>query len=164
MREPLVVLLLMVTACAAPTNAPSLAPRPAEAIDPRVPVPEAIVPSTPSLGLQDQLNDFVAEAVAGDNAFRPLADNARRMADGAGARESESWVLAQQALSAAVAARAPVAKAVVDVNSVAAERIQAGGGIGRADLKAIDDASARIAGIDSQEAALIAEIQSRLER
>lgn len=164
MRVLPLVMLMAVTACAAPTNAPSLAPRPAEAIDPRVPVPEAIPPSTVSPGLRDQLAALLAQAASGDEAFRPLAEHARQLAADAGAKESESWVVAQQALSAAVAARAPVATAVANIDALGGQRIQATGGIGRADLKAIDAAAARVAEIDRQETALIAEIQARLAR
>ena len=164
MRALSLVMIVSVAACTAPTNAPSLAPRPAEAIDPRVPVPEVIASSDVSPGLLAQLNSMVAQAISGDEDFRPLAEHARRLTAGAGAKESESWVLAQQALSAAVAARAPVAKAMADIDALGAQRIQGAGGIGRADLKAIDEAAARVGKIDSQEAALIAELQARLSR
>jgi hypothetical protein len=164
MRALPLVMLMAVTACAAPTDAPSLAPRPAEAIDPRVPVPEGNLPSTVSPGLRDQLDALLAQAASGDEAFGPLAEHARQLAADAGAKESESWVVAQQALSAAVAARAPVATAVANIDALGGQRIQATGGVGRADLKAIDAAAARVAEIDRQEAALIAEIQARLAR
>jgi hypothetical protein len=162
MRTFAVALAVPLAACAAAGNAPSLAPRAAEAIDPRVPVPEPAISTTPSSALVQQLDALVARAVAGDQAFAPLAARANELADSAGEKESESWVVAQQALSAAVAARAPVAAAVGDIDALGAQRIQALGGIGAADLKAIDAAAARVAEIDSREAAAIAAIQAQL--
>jgi hypothetical protein len=106
----------------------------------------------------------VAQAQRGDAAFRPLADRASELAASAGPKESESWVVAQQALSAAVAARAPIASAVGDIDALGAQRIQKLGGIGLADLNAIDAAAAKVAEIDSREAAALDGIQRLLSR
>jgi len=153
---------LTLTGCAAATNAPSLAPRPAEAIDPRVAVPEPHIPTTPTASLVQQLDSLVAQAVAGDQDFTPLAERARQLAEAAGPKESESWIVAQQALSAAVAARISVTSAVGDIDALGATRIQQLGGIGAADLKAIDAAASRVAEIDNREAAIIQQLQARL--
>ena len=147
-----------------PVNAPSLAPRAAEAIDPRLPVPEPVLSTTPNPALLDQLNALVAQAEAGDSQFQPEAAAAEKAVAAAGAAQSESWIAAQQALSAAVAARAPVTRAAADVDSVGAERIQKLGGIAKADLQVIDTAGARIHAIDEREAALIKSLQDRLAR
>jgi hypothetical protein len=165
MRTLLLLLVPVLASCAASdTNAPSLFPRPAEAIDPRVPVPDPVLSATPTPGLVAQLNSLVAQAEQGDAAFRPLADHAAQLAQAAGPKESEGWIAAQQALSAAIAARAPVATAIGDIDTLGAQRVQKLGGIGAADLKAIDAAAARVADIDSREAGLIQQIQSRLGR
>ena len=161
---PILAVSLLAGCASAPVAAPSLAPRPAESIDPRVPVPEPPIPTTPTAGLVQQLERLVAQAQSGDAAFRPLADRARDLAASAGPNESESWVVAQQALSAAVAARAPVASAVGDIDALGAQRIQKLGGIGLADLKAIDAAATKVAEIDSRETAAIDEIQRLLSR
>ena len=149
--------------CAASvSNAPSLSPRPAEAIDPRVAVPEQVLSTTPNPDLVAQLDSLVAQALTGDRAFQPLADRASQLAQGAGAKGSESWISAQQALSAAVAARSPVARSVGDIDALAAARVQAVGGIAAADMKAIEAAAARVAAIDSSEAQRVGQIQARL--
>jgi len=152
----------MLAGCAAETGAPSLAPRPAEAIDPRVPVAEVIVSTDVTPGLASQLDALVARAVAGDEAFRAAAANAERLATAAGPAQSESWIAAQQALSAAVAARAPVTVALGEIDSLAAARIQQFGGLSAADLQAINAAAARVADIDRSEAEQIERIQARL--
>lgn len=165
MRALPLLLLPLLGACAASgVDAPSLSPRAAEAIDPRVPVPEPTLSTTPTPGLAAQLDALVAQASAGDRDFRPLAEHAGQLAAGAGAKESESWIAAQQALSAAVAARAPVARAVADIDALGAESVQKLGGIGAANLAAMQAAAARVAEIDTREAALIAQLQARLAR
>jgi hypothetical protein len=164
MRALLLALAVLLSGCSTATNAPSLAPRPAERIDPRVPVPEPAISTIPSPGLTQELASLVAQANAGDDAFAPLVERARQLADAAGGKESESWILAQQALSAAVAARSPVAGAVADIDALGASKIQQLGGISAADLTAIDAAAARVGGIDQREAAAIAAIQAKLAR
>lgn len=164
MRAFSVALAVLLCGCAAATNAPSLAPRPAEAIDPRLPVPEPVLPTVPTPALVQKLDSLVAQAVAGDKAFAPLAERARQLADAAGEKESESWIVAQQALSVAVGARTPVTSAAGDIDALGAQRIQTLGGIGAADLKAIDSASAKISEIDEREAAAVSAIQAKLAR
>ena len=164
MRALALAMTVLLSGCAGANSAPSLAPRAAEAIDPRVPVPEPALSTTPTPGLVEKLDQLVAQAVAGDGAFSPLIEQARRLAESAGAKESESWVVAQQALSAAVGARLPVTSAVGDIDALGAQRVQTLGGIGAADLKAIDSAAARVGEIDAREAAAIDAVQSKLAR
>ena len=154
----------LLAGCATSGSAPSLAPRAAEAIDPHVPVPEAPIPTDVSPALAGRLEALVAQAVAGDEAFRPAAERAEPLARSAGPAQSESWIVAQQALSAAVAAREPVTQALGDIDSLAAESVQQHGGIGAANLAAIKAAAARVAAIDRSEAAAIDTIQGLLAR
>ena len=164
-RAPLLLAFAVLAGCAAPkVNAPSLAPRAAETIDPRLPVPEPVLSTTPNPALVEQLNGLVAQAETGDSQFQPAAAAAERAVASAGAAQSESWIAAQQALSAAVAARAPVTRVAADVDSLGAERIQRLGGIAKADLQAIDAAGGRIHAIDDREATLIKSLQDRLAR
>ena len=164
MRAVALALTVLLSGCAAATHAPSLGPRAAEAIDPRVPVPEPVLSTVPTAGLVEKLDSLIAQANAGDQAFSPLIERARVLADAAGAKESESWVVAQQALSAAVSARLPVTSAVGDIDTLGAKRVQTLGGIGAADLKAIGAAAARVAEIDGREASAIDAVQKKLAR
>ena len=165
MRSLAFLLPVAIAGCSTPGGPyPSLQPRPAEAIDPRLPVPEAPQQTAATLPLVQQLDSLVAQAVAGDEAFRPLVERAEALAQAAGPKPSESWIVAQQALSAAVAARTPVANAVGDIDALGAERIQRLGGIGAADLEAINAAAARVAEIDKTEADAINRIQARVNR
>lgn len=163
MRAAALLIAVALAGCAGPQREPpSLAPRAAEAIDPRVPVPETPVQTQASADLVQQLGALVAEAIAGDAAFQAAAASAERAAASAGAPESESWIVAQQALSAAVAARAPVTRALGEIDALAASRIQRLGGISAADMAAISAASTRLADIDAREAATIDRLQARL--
>ncbi|MBA3526136.1 MAG: hypothetical protein H0T82_04360, partial [Sphingomonas sp.] len=142
--------------------APSLAPRAAEAIDPRVPVAEPQLSTAVDPALAAQLSALVAQAEVGDRQFRAAAPAAQQAAASAGSRESESWIVAQQALSALVAARGPVTQALGDIDGIGAARIQRLGGIAAADRRAIEAAAGRVAEIDRREAALIDQLQARL--
>jgi hypothetical protein len=141
---------------------PSLQPRAAERIDPRVPVvrPMNDRPVTPSLAAK--LAELVTQAHGGDAAFRPLAEQADRFAASAGAPQSESWIAAQEALSAAVSARNPTVSAMSDIDALGAGMLQTQGGLAPSDLAAIQNAGAEVFAIDQRQAEAIAAIQRRL--
>ena len=163
MRAYPLLLIAALSGCAFPASRPpSLAPRAAEAIDPRVPVPEAVPSTVIDAGLAEQLSALVAQAEAGDAAFRTATPAARQTAAAAGARGSESWVAAQQALSVLVSAKGPVTRALADIDALGAARLQRLGGTGAADMRAIQAASSRVAEIDRRQAALIDELQRQL--
>ena len=157
------LLALALCGCAASmANPPSLGPRIAESIDPRLPVPEPEPSAVVTPALASRLTGLIADAEAGDAQFRAAAAAARQAAAAAGPPQSESWVVAQQALSVLVASRAPVTRALGDIDAAAAARIQGVGGVAPADLNAIQAAAARVGAIDRRQAALIDELQARL--
>ncbi|HEV8407373.1 MAG TPA: hypothetical protein VGQ34_05515 [Sphingomicrobium sp.] len=141
---------------------PSLRPRAAEAIDPRVqPVrPMNDRPATPALAAQ--LASLVDQARAGETAFGPAAAQAERLASVAGAPQSESWIAAQEALSAAIAARKPTALAQADIDALGATALKTQGGIAPNDLKAINTAASEVLEIARVQTDRIAAIQKRL--
>ena len=154
--------LLAIAGCAAPSGpVPSLAPRAAEAIDPRAPVAGG-VERPADRALAARLAELVALARRGDGAFAAAAGEAQRLAAAAGAPQSESWVVAQQAVSAAVAARAPTTRALGDIDSLAASALARQGGIAPADLAAIEAAAAEVGAIDRRHSRTIDALQSRL--
>ena len=125
-------------------------------------MPDPVLSTVPNAALVEQLNALVGQAETGDSEFQPVASAAEKAVASAGAPQSEGWIAAQQALSVAVAARAPVTRAAADVDSLGAQRIQKLEGIAAADLKAINSASAKVRAIDNREAALIKTLQDRL--
>ena len=163
MRPLLLLIVLALTACSSAGGPyPSLQPRAAEAIDPRLqPVrPMNDRPVTPALA--SQLAVLVEQARTGEAAFEPAAASAERLAAMAGAAQSESWIAAQTALSAAIAARRPTALAQGDIDALGAARLQTQGGIAPNDLEAIDNAAAEVAAIARRQTDRIDAIQRRL--
>lgn len=158
-----VPILTLVGGCSAPGGPyPSLYPRAAEAIDPRLSVPETFNDRPAGAALVARLDGLVAEARRGDEAFQPAAATAEQLAASAGPARSESWITAQQAVSAAQAARLPTARALGDVDALGAGRLAENGGIAPNDLKAINQAAAVIARIDARQQATIAALLARL--
>jgi hypothetical protein len=139
-----------------------LAPRAAEAIDPRVPVDNPVRSGPVEANLAAHLAALLDQVQAGDAAFRDAADTAERLAASAGAPQSESWISAQQALSAALAARGPTTRALGDIDGLAATALATKGGMSAADLAAIRSAAARAAEIDQAQAERLEAIQARL--
>ena len=163
MRRAFLLLPLAVAACSAPSGpVPSLAPRPAEAIDPRVPIPAAPPTGTVDPALQARLAQLVGQARDGNQAFAAAAAEAERLVAAAGTPASESWVAAQQTLSALVAVRGQTARALGDIDAIAAERLVAEGGIAPANFAAIEAASNEAAAIAQRQAELIDSLQKRL--
>jgi hypothetical protein len=163
MRRLALLSIFSLAACSAPGGPyPSLQPRAAEAIDPRVPVVRPINdrPVTPALA--NRLAALVAQAKSGDAAFDGAAAEAERLAAAAGAPQSEAWIAAQEALTAAIAAAKPTATALGDIDALAGNALQTNGGIAPNDLAAIKDAQAEVGSIDARQSQRIDAIQRRL--
>lgn len=163
MRQPLLLTVLVLSACSAPGGPyPSLQPRAAEAIDPRLqPVrPINDRPVTPALA--SQLASLVDQARSGETAFETAMADAERLAGSAGSPESEGWISAQEALSAAIAARRPTALAEADIDALGANALQTHGGIAPTDLKAINGAAAEVATIARGQTDRIDAVKKRL--
>lgn len=156
--------LLALAGCASVDDAPSLARRPAEAIDPRVPITDrsAALPADPAIAAA--LRRTAEPAFEQSRAFDAAIAVAERLAGSAGARGSESWIAAQQALSAAIAAQEPVTRAMGDFDAAVAERVRSGARLVPQDLAAIRSISDDLAALDRRQRAAIAGVQARLSR
>ena len=155
--------ILAIGACSTPQGqVPSLAPRAAETIDPRLPVGNVAVQTPVDAALAARLAELIAVARQGDSAFSAAAGEAQRLAAAAGAPQSESWVVAQQALSAAVDARAPTARALGDIDALGATMLQTQGGLAPADLAAIESAGQQVGALDQRQADRVSAVQARL--
>lgn len=160
---PLLCSIAVLGACSTPSGPyPSLAPRAAEAVDPRVPVDNPVRSGPVDAQLAAHLAALIDQAQAGDTVFREAAATAEQLAASAGAPQSESWVAAQQALSAAQAARGPTTRALGDIDGLGSTALATRGGISAADMAAIQDASARVTEIDRSQVDRIRAIQARL--
>ena len=163
MRRAFLFLPLAIAACSiTPGPTPSLAPRAAEAIDPRVPIPAAPPPGPVDPALQSQLARLLDEVRSGDRDFNAAGGEAERLVSAAGDPASEGWIAAQQALSGLVAARGRTARALSDIDAIAAQMVMAAGGIAPANLAAIEAAASEAGAIDRRQAALVDSLQARL--
>jgi hypothetical protein len=161
-RSPLIVLLVLSACSTPPGHYPSLQPRAAEAIDPRVPVERPMNDRPVAPALAARLAELVALAHSGDATFDAAANAAERLASAAGAPQSESWISAQEALTAAIAAAGPTRMALGDIDGIGATALQTNGGISPNDLAAIKSAGAEVGAIDQRHADRITAIQKRL--
>lgn len=141
---------------------PSLQPRTAEQIDPRVPV-EGVRNARPvSPALASALGEMVARAHAGDSDFAAAMTMAEKLAASAGAPHGEGWIAAQEALTAAIAAQRTTATALADIDGLGGQRLQTQGGMAPADLAAIQAAEAEVGAIDQRQADRVAAVQRQL--
>ena len=159
-------LALSIGSCALPNAGPepSLAPRAAEAIDPRVPVPDAMPVGTVDVALASRLAELVGAARAGVQAFDARQAEATRLAASAGGKSSEGWIAAQQALSRLSAQHGVTTNAAADIDALAATRLQQQKFIAPADRAAIAAAAAEVAAISDAQAAVIARLSNQLAR
>ena len=108
---------LMLGACASQSvDAPTLAPRASEAIDPRLPVEALAQPGPADPVLASNIDRLLAEARIGDDTFMAAVPATRSAAASAGPIQSESWVVAQAALARLERLRTPVTNAAADID------------------------------------------------
>jgi len=153
---PLVVAAFVLLAgCASQEQFPSLARRPAEDIDMSVePVREAPVVA-PNETLRAQIQALVETVRSGERRFDGDHDAAASAARAAGPRGSESWVVAQQAISRLEASRAQTTAALADLNQLRLER---------ADLPTNDEDQAALETAIAWGERVAAEQQARIDR
>ena len=119
--SPLLLCLVFLAGCAQKGDFPSLKPRPVERLSTEEPVrPQPVVAADPALDAR--VADLLAQARRGDAAFEAELPTTRARVSEAGSSGSETWVVAQQALSRLEAARAPTATALGDLDRLALER------------------------------------------
>jgi len=167
MRSIILLLsILAAGACAAPATIaePSLAPRAAEAIDPRAPIPADIPAGTADAALAERLEALVVQARGGVAAFDALEAEAARLAAAAGPVSSEGWVVAQQALSRLVEQFGITTRVAADIDALAATRLEANRWISPADQASIRAAASDVAAISDTQTAALARIREQLAR
>lgn len=161
-----VAIAATLTSCARPDIGPepSLAPRAAEAIDPRVAVPSEVPMGSVGPALANRLAALVAEARAAAPAFNARRAEAERLASAAGPATSDSWIAAQLALSRAGAQHGVTTRVAADIDELAATRLKTQRWISPADREAIAAAAADVAVLSEAQAAAIARLRNQLAR
>lgn len=159
-----ILLAIGLAACASTNpNLPSLDARPAETIDPRLPIGQA-EPDYGVLTVGRQIAEIEASANAGASAFAALEAETIAAVDARDEPGGEAWTAAQQALSRLDAARQPVAKALGDLDALATDPMVAKQWLTPANREALQAASARIAMIDKRQSDLIDRLTGLLAR
>jgi len=163
MRNAVCLTILALGACSAPGGPyPSLRPRAAETIDPRLPVSRPMNDRPVSAALASRLAALVDQARSGNAAFESAVAEAERLSVSAGPPQSEGWIAAEEALTAAIAARRPTATALADIDELAGNALETQRGIAPNDLAAIQTAAAEAGALDERQAARVAAIQKSL--
>ena len=158
-----VLIASLAAACTGPSgDIPSLQTRASESMDPRLPVERPLNDRAADPALVARLAALVAEARAGEPRFDAAIEAARRAAEGAGAPQTEGWIVAQEALSGAVEARGTAAVALAAIDSLGATLLAEQGGLAPADKQAIEEAAELVGAIDRRQAAAISALQARL--
>ena len=155
-----------ITACARPDIGPepSLAPRAAEAIDPRVAIPSEVPMGSVDPALASRLAALVGEAHAAAPAFSTLRAESERLAAAAGPGQSESWIAAQIALSRLVGQQGVTARIAADIDEIATRQIKEQRWIAPANREAIAAAAADVWAISDAQSNGIQQIREQLAR
>ena len=161
---PLALIVLTMACSTQPSIEPSLAPRAAEAIDPRIPIPGDVPHGSLDAGLADRLGALVGAVRGGAPEFEAREAEASRLAGAAGPMASESWIAAQQALSRLIEQYGVTTRAAADIDEFASGRLQGKRWIEPADREAIAAASAEVAAISQSQAEAIDRLTKQLER
>jgi hypothetical protein len=151
--------------CAADGPYPSLAQRPAErayaeerdAPDP----PPPYYPDDPTLAAK--LQPLVDQAEAGRGAFDAAYSAAAPLVAKAGASGSDSWIVAQQAVSRVTAAQAQTTRALADLDQLAVAQAAAGP-LSETDAERLRQATSRLQGLADAQAERLAGLEASLRR
>ena len=156
----------LATACARPDIGPepSLAPRAAEALDPRVAIPSEVPMGSVDPALASRLAALVADARAAVATFDARFAEAERLASSAGPAESDGWIAAQQALSRAGGQHGVTTAVAAEIDELAATKLKAQRWISPADRGAIAAAAADVAAISDAQAEAIGRLREQLAR
>ena len=168
-KLPMLPLLLspaLLAACAPSGSFPSLAPRAAErAVAPPPGDQAAADPAPPAVdpALTARLDQLVATARQGQQAFGAALVSAEGAIARAGAPRSESWIEAQLALSRLEAARSPSVTAQGDLDALVRERNEGGAPPSEADAAAIALAAEQIRSLVAAQNEELARLSGRLD-
>lgn len=158
-------MLALAGGCSTTVDHPSLAPRTIERFS--VASPEAPLPPLPAVlpedaSRQDRANALLAQARAADDRFRSVFAEAQgAIAGGSSASPgSETWILAQEALSRAEILREPVLQSLADLDALQISAAEAG--IGTESEASLAAALREVVEIDTRQNREIATLRERL--
>lgn len=151
MHRCLLLASLLLAGCAESGSVgPSLARRPIESRNLGEPAREATPPVAADAQLRSEIEGLVNRARTGEREFAALLPRTEAAARAAGAEGSESWIAAQQLLSALEAARGTTTAALGRLDALLAGRVLARNEAGFVELQSAQ-----------QDVAALAEAQQR---
>jgi hypothetical protein len=156
---PLVSLLL--ASCATESVGPPLSKRPIEAMPLGEPRREAVAAPAADAELRGRIAALLAQAREGEQGFAAVLPRARSAAGAAGSQGSETWVAAQQLLSAAESARAQTTRALGELDALMAARVGGGTDQGLAELQT---AQAEVSAVAEEQQRVIDQLRERISR
>ncbi|MEN3973237.1 hypothetical protein WJS89_11210 [Sphingomicrobium sp. XHP0235] len=137
MRTAAILSCLLLAACQPRNDAPSLGPRPAEAIDPRLPV-GSTEPPQGALTVADRIASLEVRLREGEAGFASALPATRAAVARAGAPGSESWVQAEEQLSLLERAHMPVAITLAELDRLVTLQIDQDGWASPSDRDAVE--------------------------
>ena len=158
MRHLSCLALLALTACMDKGEYPSLRPRPFERLGGAgIPIPPPPAAPLARAEIVTAVGSFVAKAEAGQRAFAGKLASTQSVVAQAGAVDSDSWISAQEALSALDVSREPTVTAMANIDALNR------GGTGRAGLTYGDNDFAAIRNAGERVNALLEAQQRELD-
>jgi hypothetical protein len=161
MRSPLLLLALLLGGCSAASTGPSLAPRPVESGGFEEPQRTVTAAAPADSALKGQIDAALGDVRRGQAAFAELLGRTEAAAGAAGEPGGESWVAAQQLLSALEAARGPSTSGLAALDTLIANRLAEGKTAGAPEIEA---ARAEAMPIVAAQDAQIERLRSRISR
>jgi hypothetical protein len=152
---------LALAACGAAETGPSLGRRPVEERGLDEPARTVLPPAAADAALAGRIGAIMERLRAGEAGFAALLPRVRSAAAAAGAEASESWIAAQQLLTALEGARGPSPAALSDLDVLITTRLAAGDQAGLRELEAARDEAAAV--VSAQNEAIDA-IRGRISR
>jgi hypothetical protein len=157
----LLLLLSLLAGCAESGQFPSLAQRPIERELPPPDVDPKVAPVADDPAIAARIAAFLAQAHQSQAEFEATLPAAEAAARRAGAPESESWILAQEALSSAEAAQDSTARLLSDLDAYSLD-IAREKAISDADAESLQAAVAEIQRIADSDRERLARLEARL--
>ncbi len=152
---------LLLAACSGATIGPSLATRPIEASDLSEPTRQLAAPAPADAELLSRIAALVEQAQGSERDFASLLPRAQAAAAAAGADGSESWIVAQQLLSALEGARAPATRSLTELDALIVARLTGGTEAGLIELQA---ANAEVATLVQGQQSAFDRLRTRINR
>ena len=150
---------LLLAACTSVAVGPSLSKRPVESVPLTEPQVQTPLPPPADSEALARISTLLTQVREGQNAFAAILPRARQAAAAAGTEASESWITAQQLLSAAESARAPSTRALGELDMLIAARVYEGSDVGLIELQA---AQVEAAGLVEEQQRAIDALRERI--